>query len=163
MSSGRKERWSLEDYLEVARLIGEGVPLNEAMGKERPAKTAYWKKMQESPELQRAHELAMVMRAQTRIAKIEDFIVKLETGRIDPSSAATAIKALQWLSQKEDPKRYSDVQRTELTGKDGASLLAQPEMSNFEFARLLAFYLNKGAPPEPIDGGELTALPMEAQ
>ena len=158
MSSGRKERWSLEDYLDVARLIGEGVPLNDAMGKDRPAKTAYWKKMQESPELQRAHELAMVMRASTRIAKIEDFVAKLEVGTVDPASARTAIDALKWLAQKED-KRYSDVQRTELTGAGGRDLIQPNEdLSPFEFARLLAFYLGKGTPPEPVEGGELVAL-----
>ncbi len=158
MSVGRKERWALEDYLDVARLIGEGVPLNEALGKERPAKTAYWKKMQESPELQRAHELAMTMRAETRIARIEGLVDKLETGKIDPSSAATAIKALQWLSQKEDPKRYSDVQRSEITGRDGAPLIEQPRMSDFETARLLAHLLDKGT-RAAVDAGDLVALP----
>ena len=125
LSTGRKERWALEDYLNVARLIGEGVPLNEALGKERPAKTAYWKKMQESPELQRAHALAMTMRAETRIERIEGLVDKLETGKIDPSSAATAIKALQWLAQKESPKIYSDIQRSEVSGPEGKDLFPE--------------------------------------
>jgi len=158
MSTGRKERWSLEDYLEVARLIGEGVPLNDAMGKERPAKTVYWKKMQESPELQEAHRLAMLMRASTRIAKIEDFVAKLEIGKIDPSSAKVAIDALKWLAQKENPA-YSDVQRSEVTGRDGERLIPeQPKLNDFETARLLAYLLSKGDRGVK-DCGDLVALP----
>ena len=84
MSVGRKERWNLEDYLEVARLIGEGVPLSEALGKERPAKTAYWKKMQELAELRAAHELAMLMRAETRIARIEGLVDKIRNWKDRP-------------------------------------------------------------------------------
>ena len=141
----------------MARLIGEGVPLNEALGKERPSKTAYWKKMQKSAELRAAHELAMLMRAETRIARIEGLVDKLETGKIDPSSAATAIKALQWLAQKENAK-YSDVQRSELSGPGGKDLIPeQPRMSDFDLARLAAFYLVKGT--RGVDCGTLLALP----
>ena len=161
MTTGRKERWTLEDYLEVARLIGDGVPLSEALGKERPAKTAYWKKMQELAELRAAHELAMLMRAETRIARIEGLVDKLETGKIDPSSAATAIKALQWLSQKEDPKRYSDVSRSEVSGPHGRDLIPEARMTDFEMARLLSHLLDKGE-RAAVNRGDLLALPNEA-
>ena len=76
--SGRIFKYSDEAYAEVANRIGEGIPLNEAWGgPNRPGKTAYWKKLQESPELQKLHEFAMTMRAQVRIAKIEDVIEKV--------------------------------------------------------------------------------------
>ena len=161
MSVGRKERWTPEDYMEVVRLIADGVPLNEALGKTRPAKTAFFTRLREDAELAKAYGIAQSMRAQTRIQKIEEFIGKLETGKIDPSSAKVAIDALKWLSAKEDP-RYADVQRSEITGRDGERLIPdQPKMDDRETARLLAYLLSRGQRAIE-ERGELTVLPDPA-
>ena len=101
------------------------------------------------------------MRAQGRISKIEEIVAKLETGKIDPSSAKVAIDAMKWLSQKEDPKRYSDVQRAELSGPNGRDLIPdQPRMSDFDLARLAAFYLTRAdANRAAVDCGDLSLSP----
>ena len=67
---------------------------------------------------------------------------------------------LKWLSGKNNPKRYGDTTRTELTGRDGAPLLPPP-MSDLETARLIAHLLYKGE-RAAVDCGDLLALPMEA-
>ena len=88
-------------------------------------------------------------------------MIKLETGKIDPSSAATAIKALQWLSAKEDPKRYSDVSRSEVSGPEGKSLFPEPRLSDLELARSVAWVLHLGE-REAENRGDLRVLPNEA-
>ena len=76
-----------------------------------------------------------------------------------PASAKVASSNLIWLAGKEDRARFGEVSRAEITGKDGAPLLAEPQMSDFETARLIAYLMNKGAGHGPINGGELHALP----
>jgi len=98
------------------------------------------------------------MRAQARIAKIEDVIEQVLCGRAEPAAAKVALDSLRWLAQKEDPSRYSDVQRSEVTGRDGRDLIPdQPKMSDAETARLLAYLLSKGQ--RSIDRGDLVVLP----
>jgi hypothetical protein len=87
---------------------------------------------------------------------------RLLDGRIDPQSAKVLSENLKWLSSKNNPKLYGDTHRTELTGRDGKDLLrSKEELSQFELARLLAYLLGRGQPPEPIDGGELVAIESE--
>ena len=158
MSTGRKEVWPPEAYFEIVQLISEGVNLADAMGKTRPAKTSFFNRLREDSELAKAYERAMVMRAQGRIAKIEEIVAKLEIGKIDPSSAKVAIDAMKWLSQKEDPKRYSDVSRSEVSGPEGKSLFPEPRLSDFDLARNIAFILDRAE----RHGGDLRVLPNEA-
>ena len=160
MSVGRKEVWPPEAYFEIVQLISEGVNLADAMGETRPAKTSFFNRLREDSELAKAYERALVMRAQGRISKIEEIVAKFETGKIDPQSAKVAIDAMKWLSQKEDPKRYSDVQRAELSGPNGRDLIPdQPRMSDFDLARLAAFYLTRGdASRTAVDCGDLLAI-----
>ena len=164
MSSGRKERYGPEAYAEVIRLISEGRPLTDCLGgPDRPGKTAFYQRLKDDPQLNRDYELALSMRANCRIDALLDVNQRLLEGKIDPQSAACISKNLQWLASREDRNRWGDRQVTELSGPGGRDLIPpHEELSQFEFARLLAFYLGKGTPPEPIDGGELTALPMEA-
>ena len=160
MGSGRKERYGPEAYAEVIRLIGEGVPLSDALGgKDKPGKTAFYQRLKEDPQLNRDYETALSMRAQTRIDALLDVNARLLEGKLDPSSAKVISQNLQWLAGREDRARWGDRQISEITGRDGAPLIPETQqLSDFETARLLAYLLNKGTPPEPIDGGDLVAI-----
>lgn len=154
--TGRIAKFTEEDYRAILADLADGTPLAKSWGGNRPGKTLFHRKVATDAAFAQDYSRAMVMRAQARIAKIEEIVDKLEVGRIDPASAKCAIDALKWPSQKEDPSRYSDVQRAEVTGRDGRDLIPeQPKVSDFETARLLAYLLNKGAE----DRGTLTALP----
>ena len=158
--SGRKERYNDAAYAEVIQLIGEGVPLSNALGgKDKPGRTAFFERLKNDAALAREYEFAMQQRAQCRVDAILDINARLLEGRIDPASAKVASSNLIWLAGKEDRARFGEVSRAGITGKDGAPLLADPQMSDFETARLIAYLMNKGARHGPIDGGELHALP----
>ena len=158
MSTGRKERWPPEAYFEVVHLIGDSVPLNEALGKERPAKTAFYSRLREDAELAKAYEMALTLRAQGRIAKIEDVIEKVLVGKVDPQSAKVALDSLRWLAQKEDPKRYSDISRSEVSGPGGKDLIpSQEKPSDLDLARYIAWIMNR-AERQIVDAGELRAI-----
>jgi hypothetical protein len=161
--SGRIAKYSDEAYQDIIRDLADGVPLHKAIGGDnRPGRTMFYRKIAENAELARDYDRAMVMRAQVRIAKIEEVIEQVLTGMAEPAAAKVALDSLRWLCQKEDPKRYSDVQRSEITGRDGAPLIEQPRMSDFEMARLLAHLLDKGTRAGIEDRGDLIALPEAA-
>ena len=161
--AGRLTKYGDEAYQAILADLANGIPLAKAIGgKDRPSRTRLFQKIAEDAEFARAYDRARESRAQVRIEKIEDVVEKVLCGLYEPSAAKVALDSLWKLAAKEDPRRYSDVQRTELTGKDGSPILAQPEISNFEFARLLAFYLNKGASGE-VDQGGLVAIESGAQ
>ena len=154
-----RTKYSDEAFAEVIRLISEGVPLANALGgKDRPGRTAFYERLKSDATLAREYEVAMTQRAQCRVDAILDVNDRLLRGAIDPQSARCISDNLKWLAQKEDPRRFSDVSRTEISGRDGKDLL--PEMSDFELARVLAYLVGKGTVKAPcIECGELRALP----
>ena len=83
---------------------------------------------------------------------------RLLEGQIDPQSAKVLSENLKWLSGKNNPKRYGDTTRTEVTGRDGAPLLPPPPMSDLETARLIAHLLYKGG-RAAVERGDLRAIP----
>lgn len=163
MGSGRKERYSAEAYAEVIRLIGEGVPLSDALGgPDRPGKTAFYQRLKEDPSLNRDYETVLSMRASCRIDALLDVNARLLEGRIDPQSARVISDNLKFLAGKEDRARWGEVSRTELTGRDGKDLLsAKADISDFELARLISFIMGRGA-QQTVDGGDLVAIESEA-
>ena len=164
MSSGRKERWTPEDYAKVIQLISEGRALTDCLGgKDKPGKTAFYQRLKDDPQLNRDYELALSMRAQTRIDALLDVNARLLEGKLDPSSAKVISQNLQWLAGREDRARWGDRQISEITGRDGAPLIPETQqLSDFETAPLLAYLLSKGAPAE-VDQGELVAIESEAR
>jgi hypothetical protein len=113
----------------------------------------------ENPAFAQEYDRAMVLRAQVRIARIEDVIEDVLAGRAEPAAAKVALDSLKWLAQKEDPKRYSEISRQEISGAGGERLIPESQqMSDFDLARLVSFILCQGQPA--IDHGELVTLPM---
>ena len=161
---GRLTKYGDEAYQAILVDLANGIPLAKAIGgKDRPSRTRLFQKIAEDAEFARAYDRARELRAQVRIEKIEDTVEKVLCGQYEPAAAKVALDSLWKLAAKEDPKRYSDVQRQELSGPGGRDLIPpKEELSNFEFARLLAFHLNKGAPAE-VDQGELVSIESGAQ
>ena len=105
--SGRKKRYNDAAYAEVVRLIGEGVPLSNALGgKDKPGRTAFFERLKNDATLARQYEFAMQQRAQCRVDAILDINARLLEGRIDPASAKVASSNLIWLAGKEDRARF---------------------------------------------------------
>jgi hypothetical protein len=103
VGSGRKERWTSEDYAKVIQLISEGRPLTDCLGgKDKPGKTAFYQRLKEDSQLARDYELALTLRASCRIDALLDVNERLLKGEIDPSSAKVISQNLQWLAGKED-------------------------------------------------------------
>jgi hypothetical protein len=124
MSTGRKELHAPEAYYDVIRLIGEGVPLANALGgPDRPGRTRFYDRLKVDGELERAYALAMQQRAAGRADKLLEINELLLKGKIDPQSAKVASDNYKWLASKEDSRRYGDISRQEITGRDGANLL----------------------------------------
>ena len=160
--TGKLTKFTEEDYQSILKDLAEGVPLSKSWGGERPGKTLFHRKVATDAAFAQDYSRAMVMRAQARIAKIEDVIDQVLSGRAEPAAAKVALDSLRWLCQKEDPARYSDIQRSEVSGPGGKDLISnQPQLSDRELARLLAYLLNKGA-RQPIDAGDLIPLPEPA-
>jgi hypothetical protein len=159
MSTGRKELYPSESYYDVVRLIGEGIPLADALGgKGRPGRTAFYQRLKEDGELEKAYALAMQQRAAGRADKLLEINELLMKGKIDPQSAKVASDNYKWLASKEDSRRYGDISRQEITGRDGANLIPeQQKMSDMETARLLAYLWHKGTKGVE-DRGDLVAL-----
>jgi hypothetical protein len=160
--SGRIAKYDDSDYQAIITDLANGVPLNKAWGGTRPGKTLFHRRVAESAAFAQEYDRAMVLRAQVRIARIEDVIEDVLAGRAEPAACKVALDSLWKLAAKEDPRRYSDVQRQEISGAGGKDLIPESQqLSEFEFSRLLVYLIAKGAPPE-VDAGDLLALPMEA-
>ena len=161
MSTGRKERYSPEAYASVIKDLADGIPLASALGgPDRPGRTAFYERLKTDPELARDYESAMQQRAESQADALLDVNRRLLEGQIDPQSAKVLSENLKWLSGKNNPKRYGDTTRTEVTARDGAPLIPPP-MSDLETARLIAHLLYKGG-RAGVDRGDLRAIPMEA-
>ena len=155
--SGRLVKYSDSAYQDIIRDLADGVPLQKAIGGDnRPGRTMFYRKIAEDADLARDYDRAMVMRAQVRIAKIEEVIEAVLIGRAEPAAAKVALDSLRWLAAKED-KRYGDLQRTELTGRDGKDLYAPPPMTDFQMAHYVASLLYR-AGTHSVDGGDLVAI-----
>ena len=161
--SGRLAKYSDDDYQAILTDLANGVPLSKSWGGTRPGKTLFHRRVAENPAFAQEYDRAMVLRAQVRIARIEDVIEDVLAGRAEPAAAKVALDSLKWLAQKEDPKRYSEISRQEISGAGGRDLIPETQqMDPFELSRLLVYLIAKGAPPE-VDAGDLIALPsMEA-
>ena len=157
--SGRLTKYSDEAYAAVIADIAAGTPLASALGgKDRPGRTGFFQRLKTDPDLAREYAAAMEQRAQCRVDAILDVNDRLLRGALDPASAKVISSNLIWLASKEDNRRYGEIQRTELTGRDGRDLLPeQSKMNDRELARLLAFLLNKGA-RQTVDAGELKVI-----
>ncbi len=163
MSVGRKELWPPEAYFEIVRAIGEGTNLVDAMGKGKPGKTAFYARLREDPQLAKAYETALTMRADAQVDALLEVNKRLLEGRIDPQSARVLSDNLKWLSGKNNPRLYGETSRTEITGRDGAPLIVdRPKMNDFDLARLVAHIFDK-AGRATVDKGELLALPESAE
>jgi hypothetical protein len=157
--SGRIAKYSDEAYQAILTDLAAGVPLSQAIGGEnRPGRTMFYRRVAENPEFAKEYDRCLVMRAQARIAKIEDVIDQVLTGHAEPAAAKVALDALRFLASKEDSRRYGDVSRQEISGRDGTPLIPEsPKISDFELARKIAWILGK-AERAAEDRGDLVAL-----
>ncbi len=160
--SGRKERYGPEAYAAVIKDIAAGIPLASCLGgRDRPGRTSFYARLKEDSQLAADYETAMQSRAEAQVDALMDVNQRLLEGRIDPQSARVLSDNLKWLSSKSNPRLYGDKNVTELTGRDGAPLLAQPQMDDLELARFVSFIMGKGMRAGAIDQGDLLALPIE--
>ena len=156
MSTGRKERYEPEAYAQVIKDLAAGVTLASALGgPDRPGRTAFYQRLKEDPALAREYDAAMQQRAQCRVDALLDVNQRLLCGKLDPASAKVISSNLIWLAGKESPRQYGEVNRTELTGRDGKDLIQEPRMSDYELARYAAYLLTKAE----RHGGTLLPLP----
>ena len=128
--AGRLTKWTEQDFQAILTDLADGVPLSKALGGKRPGRTSLFKKIAEDGDFARAYDRAQTSRAQVRIEKIEDVVEKTLNGLYEPSAAKVALDLLWRLAKAEDPKRYSEVQRQEVSGAGGKDLFPQHEEMN---------------------------------
>jgi hypothetical protein len=157
--AGRLTKYDDSDYSAIIDDLSAGVPLNKAWGGTRPGKTLFHRRVAENAAFAQEYDRAMILRAQHRIARIEDVIEDVLAGRAEPAACKVALDSLWKLAAKEDPKRYSDVQRQEISGANGERLIPESQpLNDFDLARLTAFILCNGTPA--TNRGELVSLPQ---
>ena len=141
----RQKRKHVEFSAELGIKICEAVALRQPLAEvcEQPGmpaeKTVYrWRR--DHPEFAQAYEEARKWRAEARVDFIDGIAQRLEAGKIDPQTARTPFDIEKWQASKESPGRYSETTKTEVTGRDGAPLIAS-EPAEIETARRIAMIL----------------------
>jgi hypothetical protein len=107
----------------------------------RPSKATVLRRIKTDPELALAHAEALDARGEHRVGQLVELNEKLIRGEIDPQTCRVASENLRWLAGK-DSNRYSERQRIEATGKDGAPLIPEPRPADMmDTARFFALAL----------------------
>ena len=162
--AGRLTKYGDEAYQAILVDLANGIPLAKAIGgKDRPSRTRLFQKIAEDAEFARAYDRARESRAQVRIEKIEDVVEKVLCGQYEPAAAKVALDSLWKLAAKEDPRRYSDVTRAEISGRDGERLIPEAQrLDDLELARMVSWIMHLGT-QAAVNQGELVAIESGAQ
>ena len=72
------------------------------------------------PEFRDAYDLAREQRADARSDRVDEILLDLRAGKITAADARVLIEAELKLAAKENPARYGDVTRADVTVRPGA-------------------------------------------
>jgi hypothetical protein len=104
-----------------------------------PSPSTVYRTLRADPAFADAFALAERQFADAKFSEISRIVEKVQTGKIDPTSARVAIDALRWQCARL-AKKYND--RIEVTGEEGTPLMPPPrEVSDIDLARRAASLL----------------------
>ena len=112
----------------------------------RPSKSTILRRVRSDPEFALDYSQALEARAESRVDKLMQINERLELGTIDPQSARCISDNLRWLAGKDNPARYSDKIRSEVSGPNNTPLIPDTKkIDDLEIAVWIAACLDKQA------------------
>jgi hypothetical protein len=133
MSTGRPTSYDTETAEKICTWLSEGKSLRAFCGlKGNPSQSMVYRWLAEHEDFREKYARAREEQAET----FADAVVHIADTESDAGIARVRIDARKWAAGKLAPKKYGDKNTTELTGADGAPLMAEP--SNRDIARAIA-------------------------
>lgn len=145
-------RPSMEFDQTVADLFLERVAMGATMQTitsmdDMPSRTVIYKWLRSNETFNADYARAKDDAADSDFEMIGYIAHQVRTGKLDPKAGRAAADIMKWKIGKQRPKKYGDILRTEMTGKDGGAIETKDTtpVNEKELARRLAFILQKGA------------------
>ena len=113
------EQQKVEIIEKIADRMMDGMSLRKICSeKDIPPKTTVlrWLNEDESHQLVTTIARARGLQADAKFDQVDEILVDVRSGELDPHAANVMIRAIQWQTSKLNPKRYGDKVLKELSG-----------------------------------------------